>query len=432
MQTNLAAVMRRWLYVACIFCSITVMPWTACGQGITVPRLIDSERLKALLEYVAPSDEQKGAIAQMHGEYLRNWSEQFSKDIFELNALWQNTYVQPKDFVGESMSKSFSTLKSRADQIRFRLKGANDTFLDQIEAILGEGQLNGMQRMRMAVERLGLRRSKFGIPEKEIDIIEFLETVALDPEERALVDAFILYNEPAYVALLASVADGDERRAGIEFQILDVARMYDDNFIPPQAIDEMSTLRERAGKLNINAWKRLVAANRSMLGQVTSILPGETAARINSRYAELAYPDVIPDPAHAGTLYARALDIPTLSEDQRTALTALRDEYEAKHSSLEKQMCESVYRREVLIFQGHRTNQIDARAEQEAGVAIGVQREELDLAQVKAIGSILVPEQLTLLPTWPFADESPPRPWDPSWRPIDKKKPTTRAVDPVQ
>lgn len=194
----------------------------------------------------------------------------------------------------------------------------------------------------------------------------------------------------------------------------------------------MSELRERAGKLNINAWKRLVEMNRRLLGQALSLISPESAETMRRRYAELAYPEVHPDAALADAVYDQALLLSTLDEFQRASLLALRDKYLSKHQTLSEKLCRSLYLREVQIYNGHATNQADGAAEMQVARQMGIEREELNLAQSKLVRSVLSPEQSALLPEWKFESTPAPRPWDPDDRPEDRVVPRLSGEAPPQ
>lgn len=387
---------------------------TLLAQGLTVPRLIDHARLESLLEQIAASDAQAREISMSHSLYLQEWSKSFDEDITKMVAAWQSSYVPPETFAGQSMAAQFKEAKELADRLRFRLKGANDAFFDGVEFILADSQLTSMRRFRLGWERFCLKRSMQGIPEKGIDIVDFLQKVDLVDAERAMVDAYLLDQEPAYIAALKEAAEADERVAIVEFELLDVARPYMGKMVrPPEAERQVLALRAKAGKLGLRSWKRLVEMNRRILQQSTALLSPETAQAIRLSYATAAYPSVFPDATSAEFIFEGALALSTLEKPQSEALMALRDQYRAKHASLSAAMCASIFECEVLIHKGEATNQADAAVQRAETIRLGTERETWNLSQVNSINGFLSVEQQALLPIYHFRYGKPSRPWDP-------------------
>lgn len=380
------------------------------AQGL-LPKLISEPNLGNYLRYVpALSEEQMTQIVRLHVDYRLNWEEEFTKDLSVHNAKWNATHVNPEDFVGESMAESWRDVLKSQLRLRYRMQAANDTFFDQIELLLTETQLSGMQRVRLAHDRLTFRRAKRMPREREIDLVRMVEEMQLAEEDRTSVEAILLDFEPIFVQALRDAAEADNRARIYSFLILDINP--GGNFVPDQQNNmEVDALQEKGEGVRLRASRRLVETTRKGLAQFKQSLSPDSALELQRRYDEAAYPEIYPDPAFAIDFYELALGLSNLDEAQQAALAAYRDDYVRQHNLLNKQLTKALYEQSNrYVKNDEETVQRIAKGNTEIADLL-FRREKLNLAQPARIRAILLPEQNDQLKTWRYEKQQPPRPW---------------------
>lgn len=396
------------LLIACLSCAALLIPCFAYAQG-ALPRLIRKHNLSQHLKHLVLSDEQLAQIGSLHDIYLTNWSESFDPEIQSFNAAWGSVYVNPDDFTEESMERTYSEAKEKAERLAAKLRVANDSFFDSVELLLADEQLPGMQRVRLGHERFSYKRTERGLRERQLDVVAIVDEMNLDDDDRKRVENVLQDFEPVFVQALRNAAESDQRRAVHEFAVMDLMRLVMDD--QPDIQEKKAALLEKAGKLSYSAFNRLVETNRKGLRQLMGVLSGESAAELERRYKEEAYPEIYPDPAFAEPIFIAADKLEDLTEDQRAALQLYREMYANEHVSLSKKLADHAHQRTVANFRAAPGHDEKALKAEEEIRRLAMRREQLNLSQPGRIRSMLLPEQNERLKPWIYETKSPPRPW---------------------
>lgn len=287
----------------------------AQGQGsILFPTPITSEEFEQYAVILSLTGAQSQAIEGAFQEYQQACSAMGQDDIPRFNTDRRAALRDPEKRFDIRVQRKFHR---RCLAIRARIAALDNQFLEQFASELSKDQQANMQHVRLLRERERYR--SILLPSGEvrheptIDLTRLIGTIDLTAADyKALEPAVQGYDE----ALTARI-----RRYGSA--AVERALVYG----TPQEQEER---RRKTIERGIDVLK----VNRTWLATMASVLPPQTAAKLQSTYRQEVYHGIDPDLENAQPKFDAVLDMPQLSDDQKTAITAQRDAYIDQHSRL--------------------------------------------------------------------------------------------------
>ncbi|MEE9128416.1 MAG: hypothetical protein V3T84_00215 [Phycisphaerales bacterium] len=288
----------------------------ARGQGFSAlfPTPITSEELEEYAAILSLTGAQSQAIEGAFQEYQQACSAMGQDDIPRFNTDRRAALRDPEKQFDIRVQRKFHR---RCLAIRARITALDNQFLEQLASQMPEDQQANMQHVRLLRERE--RYQSILLPSGEvrheptIDLTRLIGTIDLTAADRtALEPAAQGYDE----ALTASI-----RRYGSA--AVERAIVYG----TPQEQQERrrKTIERGIDVLNVN---------RTWLATMASVLPPQTAAKLQNTYRKEVYHGIDPDLENARRKFDAVLEMPQLGDEQKTAITTQRDVYIDQHARL--------------------------------------------------------------------------------------------------
>lgn len=430
--------MSRFIHSMVTVASLVV--FAPCAAQQLAP--IHETELVRYLAIIGPSDEEAILIQTLFMDYLKRFDALIRADLEEYSAQWrsaENSQAggrRPRARAQDEAEQDVTPLHERyrriyeaqTDLVR-RLEALDSWLFNEIESLLDLSLQERIRRARHARLRFMFRDEQAGPLELRVDLVEIARPFAQSETElhNKVLDAYLDEYERRYIDALRHV--NDVRRQwrvvwhegnGYE-ELINSERMaarLENRTAHEELIDQWTAARDRhhdrAGRMAVAPYYRLrdllhdgVIGIRNRLGEADRPV-------FEAMFNRTAYPTICPDPGSAETLYEIALELPDLSESQRTVIVELRDRYRVEHNELSRRMAVSELER-TLAGVRNEPNPAKRNADYWSELfALGESREALNERQAVSIRAILTPEQSAGLPVWSFKTNPPARPWDPA------------------
>lgn len=284
------------------------------GFGSLFPTPITSEELEEYASVLSLTAAQSQAIEGAFQEYQQACSAIGQDDIPRFSTDRRAALRDPEKQFDVRVQRKYHR---RCLAIRARIAALDNHLLEQLASELSEDQQANMQHVRLLRERERYR--SILLPSGEvrheptIDLTRLIGTIDLTAADYKALDLAVQgYDE----ALSASI-----RRYGSA--AVERALVYG----TPQ---EQQERRRKAIERGIDVLK----VNRTWLATMASVLPPQTAAKLQDTYRKKVYHGIYPDLENAQRKFDAALDMRQLSDDQKTMITAQRDAYVQQHTQL--------------------------------------------------------------------------------------------------
>lgn len=293
-----------------------VLATDAQGQikSTIFPTPITSEDLDEYSSLLSITGEQRQAIEIAFQKYLKECSEIAQDDIARFSAERRASLRDLEQVFDARVHRKYHR---RCLAIRSSLELLDNQFLDQLNSQLPEDQQSRMQHVRQLRQRDRFRwtilRGGRVRHEATIDLTRFIKTIDLSTaDHKALEPVMQAYD----AALTASVLRYGS--AGVERWLL---------FGDPQE-------EEDRRRKTIEKGIKIIRVNRRWLATMVSVLTPQTAAKLKDTYLKEVYHGIYPDFENAHLKFNAALEIQTLSDDQKAVITVQRDAYIIQHTQL--------------------------------------------------------------------------------------------------
>ncbi len=289
----------------------------AQGQGSSLfPTPITSEELEQYTAILSLTDPQSKAIEAPFQEYQQSCSAINQSDIPRFDADRRAWRLGGPDAVFDVPAQRKFHRKCLA--IRARLAALDDQFLQQLNAHLSEVQRPSMQHVRLLRERARFRLTILRIGqvrhETTIDLAQLLRSIELSADEHKALEAVL---ERYGSAMVAAV-----RRYGLA--LIERMIVWGDE----QESQERLTLKCNEPGVGV------LETNRKWLEAIAGVLSPQAAARLRDIYRKEAYHGIYPDLENAQRMFDAVLQMPRLSDEQKTAITDQRHTYVELHTQL--------------------------------------------------------------------------------------------------
>lgn len=290
-------------------------------------------------------DGRTAVLESMHEDYLARY-----RDLSE-------QHLVPLRTAARDLAATSIGIGSASDQDRQRaemvfalqrdaftaLRELDESFFDDIHAIIEASQADMLQRLRLRRERLaytggahqprtanwgeGARFARGQVNEGHIDLSLLVDELRLGETLSADADRSLMEYERQATELFRD-------KYNAELQMYQALRTVDFQ-------GERRRFREimgSAGRISTEMNRALATLNRASLAQLRAAMSDENAHYLQHYYRRHAFPEVFEDPGHAEETIAAAIDLSELSESQRTRLRELSLEYRGSYARIADEM----------------------------------------------------------------------------------------------
>ncbi|MEE8155449.1 MAG: hypothetical protein V3T53_10905 [Phycisphaerales bacterium] len=284
------------------------------GFGSLFPTPITSEELEEYASVLSLTGAQSQAIEGAFQEYQQACSAIRQEDIPRFSADRKAAMRDPQKQFDIRVQRKYHR---RSLAIRALFAALDDQFLEQLDSQLTEDQQAIMPHVRQLREReryhWAFARSGEVRHETAIDLTRLVGTIELTPaDHKALAPVLQAYDG----ALTASVS----RYASAQIELIFIYQNQQEH--------------DKRRRKTIEHGIDVLRVNRTWLATMASVLPPQTAAKLQDAYRKKVYHGIYPDLENAHRKFDAALDMQQLSDDQKTAITAQRDAYIDQHARL--------------------------------------------------------------------------------------------------
>lgn len=284
-------------------------------QGFGVfPTAITSEELEEYAAILSLTGAQSQGIEGAFQEYQHACSAIGQDDIARFSTDRRAALRDPAKQFDVRVQRKFYR---RCLAIRARIAALDNQFLEQLDSQLSEEQRANMQHVRLLRERE--RYQSMLLPSGEvrhepaIDLTRLIGTIDLTAADYKALELAVQGYDGALTASIRRYGSAAIERALV--------------YGTPQ---EQQERRRKTIERGIDVLK----VNRTWLATMASVLPPQTAAKLNDTYRKEVYHGIYPDLENAQRKFDAALDMQQLSDDQKTMITAQRDAYIEQHTQL--------------------------------------------------------------------------------------------------
>jgi len=369
----------------------------AQGTDGALPDPIADRELSAYARRLGLSDQQRLAIDTYHAQYLDEFRQLREKDI---DRYLQESANVLRRFMFAASSKETRRSLNELDRLMSRIKSLDEALFGQIQTVLSEEQARAMPGVRQMRERERYRNGLvrfvgYANPGARIDLAGFLEAMELAPKEREVIEPLVMEYEGQLTGALRKLY-----RATTDM-FLDMVKQAEELTLaagrqtdPQAAREAFRSIRDIWSQASTGVMAQaaeISALNRRSFRSFSPLLSEDAAARLQAEYYQRVYPDV-----HRGMIeclgkYDAALNLPGLSDEQRTAITAARQSLRDRHHRLAEQMID-VWEalRKTGMFFGFRSE--PAGSDREKLRSLQAQRDELNERALESLLAMLGPD----------------------------------------
>lgn len=409
-----------WVRVFVVVAGISLLQSARADVPVIRHEPVTRAEVEWLIAHLEMTDEEsvivRGLYASMHERYVEEllpdiarYNERAVEALMAINSESIGKGRRSRELVPPLM-REYEELKGRYGEF-------TDSFRADLAGLLGEQRSEQIEPAFQAIERRRLLPNLTQLPEGKVDLIDLVRSLAVPVEVRERIETeFVPDFEPRLHAALKEVVRTMWQRLRDSWPVYDLQdqrKAATDAIEQSELIKQEVRLKERLSASRLSAAERMCNLNREALQRVSTLLPDEAAEELRTRFLELAYPEVYPDPADARLLFAALEHADVLLDEQRAAVESLRLTFITRHTALSEEMAEAIHWRLWSIC-GSRPSPIGTESDAwQALIDAGEAREKLNADQGPLLRAVLTPEQAAILPEWDFAKNPPKRPWDP-------------------
>lgn len=283
------------------------------------------------------NDRQRQVFSQLHREYVSREEEIHRKHI---QPLWDRS----ADIAASGTSWNVALFQEFRDLIEterprvvVHLVGNEDRLFEELAPHLQETQFSLLEHVKKQRQRARVTRQATRIPGGDLDLTLLIDVLRLQGADTTLTEpdefaARLAEYDATVTPLFDQRADAIVKVSG-EAAVLSAIRMSMD----ATQHTEADQLRERAKALRrglVSVERRIHDVNARYLSILSASLPEATAGRLVNQFRELVYEPVYPDPTDVAYAFDAALEVKSLTEDQRANMEANKHLYQAKQIEL--------------------------------------------------------------------------------------------------
>lgn len=384
-----------------------------------VPGPISDRDVETYSQVLGLQSDQRDLIGALHVDYQQRFEEVDAQHMEPLResarSLWS--------IDGESgqmsgpKAENIDQLYARRAAAREAIERLDDNFFEEIGlVVLGDQQQDLLPRVRMmraretyAYERPG-SFGAFGGPqvmmftsmasnqEPTVDLTEIVRDLNLSADQLAEVDPVLAEYEHGYTeALQGRFELGMQIQQEMEKMTARVMqREMDDDGNVRVAIRAGNAMRDQTEDNRNKARQAdqvLLGLNRSALTDMMALLPETTARELQRQYNHAAFPQVYDDPQSAERQIVQALQIESLTANQRTQLSEIASEFHAEHETLCDQMALIERDSDGSLFDFDERRRMEAEERQQELEKLRFDRTELNEKTRRRLQTVLSEDQ---------------------------------------
>lgn len=297
------------------------------GSYLDVPvrQPVTEHEVDMLAVFVRASDAQNALIQKYFAEYRERMADAWAADTAEM---WQMSSAAARSEEGtpERVAR-FRELTHEADRVDQRLAQLDEGFFANVQAILADPQVRGLDRSRLLRQRMAHRASGEWYAGSNIDLSLLYfrweesdagELVAADARVDAVLVEYEVALTPLVVALVREGSAANVKRAA---NLVRLREIHGDTSEPSALLQE----RRAAATRCVEVGKRIHDLNVRTLEAMHPLLPEPASIALRESFFAGAYPVVHAVDAPPLHWMERVLADPQLDEALRAVLGAAHD-----------------------------------------------------------------------------------------------------------
>lgn len=354
---------RSWRMLAALvvlLASQLLLVGRAAAQGTmgAVPDPITSRELDEYARRLGLSAQQRGALEQYHEAYRAQFAilrdGEIEKYLTEANGGGGRGMggrgAGMGMLFGNTDRKAIEASLRQLQTINDRIKALDNSLFDQIQTLLTEDQIIALTSVRQSREReryrTGLSRmATFSNPSTQVDLSDIVVDFTLSPDEKANTAPLLAGYESSLTVATRKLHDDAESSTVSMLEKLEkmgfTAESMQDNRQRGQMFEAfrtvwgeiMTTMNERASDIS--------DLNRKTERSLAAVLSADNARRLRDSFFRRAYPELRAS-SNTARAFETALKFEDLTEDQRNAITAMRQQYLDSVDQLNEQMADLI------------------------------------------------------------------------------------------
>jgi hypothetical protein len=311
-----------------------VFTTTGLGQGTSgmVPDPISTRDLDRGLTMLKLSPQQIQAVNALHDIYRLEYAELRADEIEE--------YVEDSNSLRRGMSwvtdrKAVEDSVRSYERLLGRIKRLDDRLFDEVEILLTQEQVPYLQRTRQARER---QRYRSGMtrwmgsrnPAAQVDVSFVVLDLQLSAQDFAQIDQPLSQYERSLTGHVKKLNELSTKMPLETMKRLQAMGFTEETMQDPSQRGRLfEEMRGVWNELYADINKRTLEIsdlNKRTCKDLTLVLPENSARQLRHEYHNRAYPDVPSGPSSAERGMVAAMQMDTLTDDQRAQILSLRDQ----------------------------------------------------------------------------------------------------------
>ncbi len=221
------------------------------------------------------------------------------------------------------------------------LAGADETFFDDLELVVGADTAAHVQWMRQFRDRNRKTRLSRGLSptwgddEAYVDLAAILMQHATVTELPNQVHAILAEYHNRMIPL---IDDRTEAASTVHRRRLSLERMRDNPDAPANVADTLQQKMREASLKVASTNQQMLDLNRQMVQQLLVVLDDDTGWDVRWEYNRAAYPDIFDERSSALRYFEAALDMPDVDQAQSQRISDLLLEYRRDYFAASEEM----------------------------------------------------------------------------------------------
>lgn len=387
------------------------------GPDHYLPTTITRSDVTTYANILDLDDDERDVVNELYELYLETYAEIESDVIEKISGAsrTQWTRIRDEDASLASLREEIVALYRLREQAMERIVEADNTMFNDIETVLfSEDSHPRMQRVRNhrlhQVYGSAARQNVYGgHRESDQDLLELARRAGLHRADgERLFDALREYEEERIALLKSRYATGLE--IGRESDISQMEMMVRARENPDEVAFDYQEMNERIRRFQEpmrDFQRRLAELNRETLDSLRSVVSEDGYRTLRDTYYRRSFPSIFSDPTSIEDQLQQAMNLPGLSDSQRTELRELAASYRPSYNELTESMV--VIRRENfgrVMGMGMPEDWQDAMHQREKLIKVQFERNELNARAIATLRSILRDEQIESIGGVPDPDDA--------------------------
>lgn len=364
----------------------------AQGTSGTLPDPISTQELMRYGDRLHLSNQQRQAASALHDEYKQ-----------QFRALREGEIAQ---FLSEVRSTETGTMPSRKavedifkrmSALTRKIEAVDNSLFDKMQNLLTEEQQALMPRVRQARERarFSAQRMMWMGGAQQVDLSELLMEIDIADAERQTVDGLMAQYESALTSQMNRLYQATTRTMMDMFDALEQMGMADADMEDPESMEKFGQAMQQVWgditKKSMELTGDIAELNRKTCKSVGDLLPAEAARSLRNSFYSRSYPEAGFVFGTGEGMFLSAMKFTELTDEQKTAIIATRDELRSKLDPLGQEMIDLLDERRNTMSPFEYDQEYWEKYQKKVG-ALQMSVNEAQQAAVTSLRAILGPE----------------------------------------